>query len=121
MQPRQATRRSSLRSVRSLKIGNLSRKARPAPTTLRRIRIDKVKSLPHQRLFKIQHHAMQIDKALRIDEYPNRLPVRRIASSRQSLTKRIHPVPLARLRIEPDVVAQPGASTTLNPNPQITL
>src|SRR5258705_13051188 len=84
----------------------LSRETRPTPATLRRVRIDEVKSLPHQRLFKIQHHAMQVDKALRIDEDANRRAVRRIASGHDSLTKRIHPVPLARLRIEPDVVAQ---------------
>ncbi len=65
----------------------LRRKARPAPTTLRRVRIDEVEPLPHQRLFKVQHHPVQIDKALRIDKDADRRSIRRIARRLDPFTK----------------------------------
>src|ERR1035437_7947143 len=61
------------------------------------VRIDKVKSLPHQRLLVVQSHAVQIEERLGIDEDPHTV-------------KLVDAVALAWLRIELDRVRKPRAS-----------
>ena len=46
----------------------LGRERGTAAAGLRRVRIDEVEALPHQCLFVVQHHAVQIDERLGIDE-----------------------------------------------------
>src|SRR6202789_2012841 len=118
-------RLSTLSSVRLLlrsrKTKRLCRKARPTPAALGRVRIDEVEPLPHQRLFKIKHHAVQVDEALGIDEDADRRSVRRIARGRNSCAERVDTVTLARLRVKANVVAQSGAPTPLNSDAQAAL
>src|SRR5947209_13481179 len=82
----------------------LSAERRTTTARLRRVRIDEVETLLHQALLIIEHHPMQVDERLRIHEHAYALEL-------------IHAVAFARLRIEPNVVAQPRASAALHAQP----
>src|SRR4051812_29318083 len=79
---------------------SLRGEGRPATAGFLRVRVDEVEALLHQRLFVVQHHAVQVDEALRVHEQAHTIEL-------------IHAVALTRLRIEADVVAQSAASAAL--------
>ncbi len=63
--------------------------------------VNEVEALPHQRLFVVENHAVEVDKRLGVDEDAN-------------VFKVVNTVPFARLRIEPYVVGQTGTTATLD-------
>src|SRR6202012_732158 len=63
--------------------------------------IDEVESLPHQRLFVVENHAVKVDKRLWIDKDAN-------------LFKVVHTIAFSRLRVEANVVRKTGATTALD-------
>src|SRR5581483_6502154 len=86
----------------------LSGERRSAPTRLRGLRIHKDKSLLHQRLLIVERHAVQVDERLRVDEYAD-------------VGELKNPVAFPWLRIEPDVVTQPGTPAALHAQAQPAL
>src|SRR5580704_3538067 len=73
----------------------------PAAARLRCLGIHEYEALLHQRFLIIQGHAVQVDERLRVDKDPH------VAELEDA-------VPLARLRVEPDVVAQARTTATLH-------
>ena len=65
------------------------------------MRIDEVKALPHQRLFVVENHAVEVDKRLGIHKDTD-------------IFKVVDAVPFSRLRVEPNVIGQTGTATALN-------
>src|ERR1700736_4535281 len=65
------------------------------------MRIDEVKALPHQRLFVVENHAVEVDKRLGIHKDAD-------------VFKIVNTVPLSRLRVEPNVIGQTGTAAALN-------
>ena len=80
----------------------------PHPQDFDRIRVHEHEALLHERLLVIQGHAVQVDERFRIDEDSH------IAKLEDAVT-------LARLRVEANVVAQPGASAALHAKTQSAL
>jgi hypothetical protein len=72
----------------------MRRNDEPQPQDLRRVGIDEVEALPHQGLFVVQNHAVQVDERLGIDEDAD-------------IFELVDAVALTGLRIEADVVGQP--------------
>ena len=72
------------------------------------MRIDEVKTLPHQRLLVVKNHAVQVDKRLRVDEHAN------IAVLEDA-------VAIPRLSIEADVITQAGTAAALHTQAQSAL
>src|SRR5207237_6977385 len=85
------------RGEEKLRVAVLRGEGAAAAAALRRIGIDEVEALTHQRLFIIQDHAVQVDEALRVNEQLYAIEL-------------IHAVALAGLGVKANVVAQPGAS-----------
>jgi len=63
--------------------------------------IDEVKALPHQRLFVVENHAVEVDKRLGIHKDAD-------------IFKVVDAVPFSRLRIEPNVIRQTRTAAALN-------
>src|SRR5260370_7677587 len=63
--------------------------------------VDEVEALPHQRLFVVENHAMEVDKRLGVDEDAN-------------VFKVVNTIPFAMLRIEPYVVGETRTSAALD-------
>ena len=63
--------------------------------------INEVESLPHQSLFVVEDHAMEVDKRLRVDKDTNFFEV-------------IHTIAFSRLRVKTDVVGKAGATAALD-------
>jgi len=63
--------------------------------------IDEVESLPHQRFFVVENHAVEIDKRLWIDKDADFFKV-------------VHTIAFSRLRVEANVVRKTRAATALD-------
>ena len=63
--------------------------------------IDEVKALPHQRLFVVENHAMEVDKRLGIHKDAH-------------IFKVVNAVAFSRLRVESNVIRQTGTAAALN-------
>jgi hypothetical protein len=86
----------------------LRRERRTAAAGARGVRIDEVESLPHQRLFVVQRHAVQIEKRLGIDEDPHAVEL-------------VDAVALAGPRVELDGVGKPRAAAAHHAQAQSAL
>src|ERR1700677_370251 len=80
---------------------SLLRERTAAAARLRRVRVHEDESLLYQRLVVIERQSVQINERLWVDKNPHIVELK-------------HAVTLARLRIEPYVVAQARASATLH-------
>src|SRR5207248_5081217 len=87
---------------------HLARKRRSAPAGLTRVRIHKNESLLHQCFLIIEGHSVQIDERFRVHE-------------KSDVPELKNAVTFARLRVEPNVVAQARASAALNTHAQAAL
>src|ERR1039457_6790374 len=87
---------------------DLLRERRTAAAGSRGVRIDKVESLPHQRLLVIERHAVQIEKRLGIDEHTHAVEL-------------IDAVALAWPRIELDGIRKSRAAAAHHAQPQAAL
>src|SRR5450755_4442548 len=65
------------------------------------MRIDEVKALPHQRLFIVENHTVEVDERLGIHKDTD-------------VFKVVNTIPFSRLRVEPNVVGQTGTAAALN-------
>ena len=65
------------------------------------MRINEIEALPHQRLFVIENHAVEVDKRFGIDEDTNILKV-------------VHAIAFSGLRVEANVIGETGAAPALN-------
>lgn len=65
------------------------------------MRIDEVKTLPHQRLLVVENHAVQVDERFGVDEDANIFEV-------------VYTIPFARLRVETNVVGETRAAAALD-------
>jgi hypothetical protein len=65
------------------------------------MRIDEVEALPHQRLFVVENHAVQVDKRLGVDEDAN-------------IFKVVHTIPFTRLRVETNVIGETRTAAALD-------
>jgi hypothetical protein len=65
------------------------------------MRIDEVEALPHQRLFVVENHAVEVDKRLGVDEDAN-------------IFKVVHTIPFTRLRVETNVIGETRAAAALD-------
>ena len=65
------------------------------------MRIDEVKTLPHQRLLIVENHAVQVDKRFGVDEDAD-------------IFKVVHTIPFARLRVETNVIGETRATAALD-------
>ena len=63
--------------------------------------INEVKALPHQRLFVVENHAVEVDKRLGIHKDAD-------------VFKVVNTIPFSRLRVEPNVIGQTGTAAALN-------
>src|ERR1700739_3908867 len=87
---------------------DLDRKRSPAATTMRGSRILEDKSLPHQCLFVIERHFLEIDIAFRVHENPRSILLD-------------HLIALSRLSIKPHGEPMPGAAAALHAQAQASL
>src|SRR5271163_5309059 len=78
-----------------------------AAAALGGVRVDEVEALAHQRLFVVEHHAVQVDEALGIDEDADGRSIGR-GGIEVRLREGVDAVALARLGVEADVVAEAG-------------
>jgi hypothetical protein len=85
----------------------LLRERRTAAAGARRVRIDKVEALPHQRLLIVKCHAMQIKKRLWVNEHAHAIKI-------------IDAVSLARACIELNGVGKARAAAAHHAQPQAT-
>src|SRR5580704_11857253 len=65
------------------------------------MRIDEVEALPHQCLFVVENHAVQVDERLGIHKDAD-------------IFKVVDAIPFARLRVEPNVIGQTRTAAALN-------
>src|SRR5690349_6311843 len=72
------------------------------------IRVLENKALPHQRVFPVQRHAVQVNERFGVDKYTN-------------VFKGEDSIPFARLSVEADQVRQPRAASTLHPQTKSAL
>src|ERR1700761_6773237 len=98
----------SASEVRFAKAANLCGKGRSAAARFRRVGIDEVEALPHQRLLIVEDHAVQVDKGLGIDKDAD-------------IAELVDAIPLPRLRVETDVIGKPGATAARDAKTQTTL
>ena len=63
--------------------------------------IDEVESLPHQRLFVVENHAVEVDKRLGIDKDAD-------------IFKVVNTIAFSRLRVEANVIGETGTAAALN-------
>src|SRR5450755_1723960 len=87
--------------ARALALHRPLRERAAAAAGFGRVRIHEHEALLHQGFLIIERHSVQIDERLRVDEDAH-------------VTVLKYAVALARLRIEADVVAEPGAAAPLN-------
>ena len=87
---------------------SLRRERRTAAAGARGVRIDEVESLPHQRLFVVQRHAVQIEERLGIDEDAHAVEL-------------VDAVALAGLRVELDGIRKPRAAAAHHAQAQAAL
>src|SRR5947199_3827923 len=83
----------------------LSGERRTAAAGARRIRVDEIEALPHQRLFIVKRHAMQINKRFGIDEHAYTVEIK-------------DAVTLSRMAVELDGIGKPRASASHHTEPQ---
>src|SRR5882672_2286998 len=83
----------------------------PAAATALFVGIDELEPLPHERLLPLEHRAVEVDEALRVDHHAHLRPVARDVVE--------HAVARARRPIvELDDVAETGATAAADPEPQ---
>src|SRR6185437_9514607 len=85
----------------------LRREGRTAAAGARGVRIDKVEPLPHECLFVVERHAVQIDKRLGIDKDAHAIEL-------------VNAVAFARMRVELDRIGQPRAAAPHHAQPKAT-
>jgi len=96
----------------------LRREARTATAALSGVGVDEVEALPHQRLFKVQHHAGEIEEALGVDEEADGFRAAGVVGGFESGAEDEGAITLAGLGVEADVVAEAAATAALDADTQ---